>query len=71
MRDDLSFPELDRAARRLRLDSYSMAESALVRLTDGYDRGDALRTVVRDAAIRRGVYDGVINSRIDCGEILN
>ncbi len=71
MSNDLRFPELDRATRRLHLDAYDMAESVLVRLGNGEGYGYALRSAVRDAAIRRGIYDGAVKSRIDCGEILN
>lgn len=67
----VSFPELGRAAQRLNLDAVDMAESVLVRLDNGLGCGDALRTTVRDAAIRWGIYDGVIKSRIDTGTIFN
>lgn len=69
MGDDVHFPGLVIAARRLGLDASELAEAMLCRLDAGESYWSALHNVVAEAAQRKGIYDGLTKAQIDGGDV--
>ena len=67
--DDVTFPELSRAARRLGLDAVELAEAVLSAMDAGHSEREAATMSIVELLQRRGAYHGKLKAAVDSGMI--